>query len=195
MSARVGLLGGTFDPPHLGHLVVAEVARVALRLDEVRLVVAGDPWMKETTSPADVRVELVRAAVAGNPHLHVDDREVRREGPTFTADTLEQLTVEEPGTRWWFILGMDAANALPRWDRVADALDLATFVAVSRPGHDPALDGKFGERIERLEVPLIDVASSQLRDRVRRAEAVRYLIPDGVLALIDEYGLYADPHD
>ena len=168
---------------------------MALRLDEVRLVVAGDPWMKETTSPADIRVELVRAAVAGNPFLQVDDREVRRDGPTYTADTLEQLTAEEPGTRWWFILGMDAANALPRWDRVEAALDLATFVAVSRPGHDPVLDGDLGDRLACLEVPLIDVASSQLRTRVRRGEAVRYLIPDGVLALIDEYGLYADPHD
>jgi len=168
---------------------------VALQLDEVRLVVAGDPWMKETTSPADVRVGLVRAAVAGNPHLDVDDREVRRDGPTYTADTLEQLTVEEPGTGWWFILGMDAANALPRWDRMEAALDLATFVAVSRPGHDPALDGALAERLERLEVPLIDVSSSQLRGRVQRGEAVRYLIPDAVLALIDEHGLYADPHD
>lgn len=168
---------------------------MALRLDEVRLVVAGDPWMKATTSPADVRVELVRAAVSGNPFLHVDDREVRRDGPTFTADTLEQLAVEEPGTRWWFILGMDAANALPRWERVEAALDLATFVAVSRPGHDRALGDGLGDRVEQLEVPLIDVASSQLRERVRRGDAVRYLVPDGVLARIDEYGLYAEPDD
>lgn len=168
---------------------------MALRLDEVRLLVAGDPWMKETTSPAETRVELVRAAVEGNPHLRVDDREVRRDGPTYTADTLEQVTAEEPGTRWWFILGMDAANALPRWERVEAALDLATFVAVSRPGHDPDLAGAPGDQLERLAVPLIDVSSSGLRERVRRGEAVRYLVPDGVLALIDEYGLYAEPHE
>src|SRR5680860_591488 len=115
MSRRVGLLGGTFDPPHLGHLVVAECARVELGLDEVRLLVAGDPWMKQATLPPEARVAMARAAVADDPHLSVDDREARRHGPTYTADTLAELRAEEPDTELWFVLGEDAAAGLARW--------------------------------------------------------------------------------
>ncbi len=167
---------------------------MALELDEVRLLVAGDPWMKRTISPADVRVNLVRAAIAGNPHLRVDDREVRRQGPTYTADTLEELSAEEPGTGWWFILGMDAVNALHRWERVDSALKLATFVAASRPGYDAALTGDLAERVVRLPVPLIGVSSTDLRERFNDGRATRYLVPEAVETLVQERSLYADPH-
>lgn len=167
---------------------------MALDLDEVRLLVAGDPWMKTTMTPGKVRVQLARAAVGDDPYLRVDDREVRRDGPTFTADTLEELSVEEPGTAWWFILGVDAANSLPRWQRVDAALELATFVVVSRPGYDADLVADVAARVVPLEVPLIGVSSSDVRARVARGGSIRYLVPAGVVRSIDELALYVRTH-
>ena len=190
----MGLLGGTFDPPHLGHLVVAECARVDLQLDEVRLLVAGDPWMKERITPAPTRVRLAEAAVGQDPHLRVDDRAVGREGPTFTADTLEDLVDEEPGTRWWFLTGADAANALDRWERVDAAFALATFVVVPRPGHTPEVPAPYTSQVEWLTVPMVDVSSSELRERYRTGRATRYLVPDAVDALVRAERLYGGAH-
>ncbi len=110
---RVGLLGGTFDPIHVGHLVIGEWVRDRLGLEELRLLVAGDPWMKQQESPASHRVAMARAAVAANPAITVDDRETHRDGPTYTAETLAQLHDEEPDVDWTFLLGADAASHLP----------------------------------------------------------------------------------
>lgn len=194
MSRRVGLLGGTFDPPHLGHLVVAECLRVDLGLDEVRFLVAGQPWMKPGTTSADDRIALAQAAVADDVHLVVDDREVRREGPTYTADTLEELSGSEPDTEWWFMLGADAANALPRWERADAALELARFVVATRPGHELDLPEPYASRVELRSVPLVGVSSSELRERYRTGRATRYLVPDAVHQLIVERGLYEVAH-
>lgn len=187
---RIGLLGGTFDPPHVGHLVVAECARVELGLEEVRLLVAGDPWMKSTVSSAQQRVDLVRAAVAGEAHLTVDDREVRREGPTYTAETLEELRAEEPDVAWTFLLGADAAAALPDWERGADAMRLATFVVVTRPGHglDDAPDDV--RALRRLEVPELAISSTDLRRRYQQGGPTRFQVPPAVDDLARELGLY-----
>jgi nicotinate-nucleotide adenylyltransferase len=191
MSLRVGLLGGTFDPPHLGHLVVAECARVELDLDEVRLLVAGEPWMKGSApTPAADRFALVCAAVDQDPYLLVDDRELHREGPTYTADTLAQLHAGEPDTDWFFLLGEDAAAGLEAWERVDEAFALATFVVVTRPGHDaPTADELPGE-VVHLEVPQLEVSSTQLRHRYAQGLATRYLVPDAVDRCIRERGLY-----
>lgn len=194
MSRRVGLLGGTFDPPHLGHLVVAECARVELGLDEVRLLVAGDPWMKDRITPAPERVRLAEAAVRGDPYLTVDDREVVREGPTYTADTLEELCIEEPETGWWFLLGVDAANAIDRWERVDAAFALATFVVTTRPGYAAQLPEPYASQVQHLEVPRIDVSSSDLRERYRTGRATRYLVPDAVDAEVRSQGSYRSTH-
>lgn len=184
---RVGLLGGTFDPPHVGHLVVAECARVELGLDEVRFLVANDPWMKSTSAAPDHRLAMVRAAVVDDPHFVVDDRELRRGGPTYTADTLAQLATEEPGTRWVFLLGADAAAALDRWDRIGEAEQLAEFVCVARPGHQvPAREG-----LGRVDVPALDISSTDLRRRVADGRAVRHLTPLPVEAYIRQHALYA----
>ncbi len=190
MTRRVGLLGGTFDPPHLGHLVVAECARVELALDEVRLLVTGDPWMKSTTSAPDERVAMARAAVADDPHLGVDDREVRREGPTYTADTLGELRAEEPDVDWWFVLGEDAANGLSRWERVGEAFALARFVVVTRPGHAAPDASELPDDVVHLEVPHLEVSSTELRTRFREGKATRYLVPIAVDAHVRDRGLY-----
>lgn len=190
MSRRVGLLGGTFDPPHLGHLVVAECARVELALDEVRLLVAGDPWMKKTTLQPEDRVAMVRAAVADDAHLRVDDREVRRPGPTYTADTLAEIHAEEPDVALFFVLGEDAAADLADWKRVEEAFALATFVVVTRPG-SPAPDASvLPEAVVHLQIPQLDVSSTELRERFAQSRATRYLVPVSVDDFVRSHGLY-----
>ncbi|MBW3621068.1 MAG: nicotinate-nucleotide adenylyltransferase [Actinobacteria bacterium] len=187
---RVGLLGGTFDPPHIAHLVVAEWARVALELDEVRFLVAGDPWMKDSASDATHRVAMTELAVADHEAFRVDDRETRREGPTYTAETLEELHGEEPGASWFFLLGADAVEKLPAWHRAADAVALATFVAVGRSGYPPVLDHELLADVAHLDVPHLAVSSTGLRQAFREDGPVRYLVPASVERYIREHGLY-----
>ena len=190
---RIGLFGGTFDPPHHGHLVAAQAALEELELDEVRLLVAGDPWQKGDTSPADVRLALTRLAVADHDELVVDDRECRRDGPTYTVDTLLELRVEQPEDEFLFLLGTDAAARLSSWHKGPEAMALARFVVVTRPGHPvpPLPDG-----VDVLEVPPLDVSSTQLRELAARGRSLRYLIPEPVRRRIGEWGLYgpADGH-
>lgn len=191
MSLRVGLLGGTFDPPHLGHLVVAECARVELDLDEVRLLVAGEPWMKGAApTSATERFAMVCAAVDQDPYFLVDDRELHRDGPTYTADTLAELHTDEPDTEWYFLLGEDAAAGLTDWQRVEEAFALATFVVVTRPGHDAPAAGELPGEVVHLEVPQLEVSSTQLRERYAQGLATRYLVPDAVDRCIRDRGLY-----
>lgn len=191
MAHRVGILGGTFDPPHLGHLVVAECARVELELEEVRFVVAGEPWMKGSApTPAPVRAAMVHAAVEADRHLVVDEREVARPGPTYTSDTLAELHDEEPETDWWFILGEDAAAGLSRWSRIDDAMQLATFVVVTRPGVNAPVAGWLKQRLVHLQVPQLEVSSTQLRERFAAGLATRYLVPDAVDRYVRSHGLY-----
>jgi nicotinate-nucleotide adenylyltransferase len=195
MSRRVGLLGGTFDPPHLGHLVVAECARVELGLDEVRLLVAGDPWMKKATVAAEERVAMAHAAVADDPYLCVDDREVRRDGPTYTADTLAEIRAEEPETKLWFVLGEDAAAGLASWKRVDEAFAQATFVVVTRPDSPVPDSAILPDEVVHLEIPQLEVSSTELRERFARGRATRYLVPVGVDAYVRAHGLYGAAHD
>lgn len=190
MTTRIGLLGGTFDPPHLGHLVVAEVARVELRLDEFHLVVAGDPWMKNEISPAAERIRMVELAVAGDPHLHVNRSEVDRDGPTYTAETLEQMAAQRPDAELVFLVGADAAQKLGEWKKIERALELAQFVVVSRPGYDVALDRPLLSEVERLSVPHVGISSTDLRRRFAEHEAVRYQLPDEVEGFVRERRLY-----
>lgn len=194
VTRRVGLLGGTFDPVHLGHLVVAEHLRVGLQLDEVRLLVAGAPWMKDRVSPADVRVAMAQAAVEGVEGLVVDDRECRRNGPTFTADTLEALHEESPETEWFFCIGADAAAGLHHWQRYARVLELATVVVVDRPGVEGHPAAAVFDRLQHLAVPALDISSSDIRARVANGEATRFLVPLSVHRQIERSGLYRAAH-
>lgn len=189
---HVGLLGGTFDPPHLGHLVAAEAVRDVLGLDEVRFLVAGQPWMKDGPTHAEHRVAMVAAAVADDPHFTVDDREARRDGPTYTIDTLEHLRADEPGTTWTFVLGTDAAATLPAWHRADEVIALADWAVVSRPGSDwPAHD--LAAHLTRVDIPLVDISSTDLRARVRAGRSIRYLVPDPVASYVAVHRLYR-PH-
>lgn len=186
---RVGLLGGTFDPVHVGHLIVAEWVRDRLGLHELRFLVAGDPWMKDQESEARHRVAMARAAVAVNPAFGVDDRETRRDGPTYTAETLEQLHAEEPGVEWVFLLGADAAAHLPEWHHVDRALALARFVVVGRPGSQLPTHDLMGQ-VETLHAPMISLSSTEVRADVALGRSLHHRVPEPVIHHIRGNMLY-----
>lgn len=186
---RVGLLGGTFDPVHVGHLVIGEWVRDRLGLEGLRLLVAGDPWMKDQESAAHHRVAMARAAVATNPAITVDDRETHRDGPTYTADTLAQLHAEEPDVDWTFLLGADAAVHLPAWHDIDAAMDLATFVVVARPGSTVPTH-ELMDQVSVIAAPLVDISSTQLRADVAAGHSIRHRVPDPVIHHIRGNVLY-----
>ena len=196
-QSRVGVLGGTFDPPHLAHVVLAAAARRALHLDRVVLVPAGDPWRKadRAVSSAQTRLRLVEAAASALPWAEVSAIEVERRGPTYTLDTFEELAAAEPGASWWFLLGEDALADLPHWHEPERLVEQVRFGLAQRPGASPAsstldaLPGLAG-RVDLVPMPSLDVSASELRHRVGRGEPTTPLLPEPVRRLIDELGLY-----
>ncbi len=185
------MFGGTFDPPHVGHLVTAVNVRHALRLDVVLLVVAHLPWQKvgarEVSAAAD-RLAMVESAVAGVRGLQASDLELRRGGVSYSADTLGSLAAEEPDADLFLIVGADAAAGLPSWDRIDELRRLATIVVVDRPGSTAPLPP--GWDLERVEVPRLEVSSTDLRARVGDGRPLDYLLTPGVIDSIRERGLY-----
>lgn len=189
---RVGLFGGTFDPPHVGHLVTAVNVLHALELDRVILMVANVPWQKQGVrriTPAEDRVAMVEAAVRGVPGLVAGRTEIDRGGPSYTADTLATLAEEYPGAEFFTVVGDDAAAGLPTWERFRDVLDRSRIVVVDRPGTPVALP----EGIDwvRVEVPRLEVSSTDLRSRFVDGRPLDYLITPPVLEVIRERALYA----
>lgn len=188
---RIGVFGGTFDPPHIGHLVAALDARFALDLDVVLLVVANVPWQKvgsRSISAADDRLALVRAAVAGAEGLEASDVELRRGGDSYTADTLADLRREAPDAELFVILGRDAAAGFATWERYEEVAAAATLVVVDRPGPAAELDDRFAWI--RVDIPELELSSTELRDRVATGRTIRYLTPDAVASEIEGRGLY-----
>jgi nicotinate-nucleotide adenylyltransferase len=192
VGERLGVFGGTFDPPHVGHLVTAVNVRWDLRLDKVLLVVANDPWQKsgsrDVSKPHD-RLALCEAAVGDVPGLEVSDLEVRRGGVSYTADTLAELGQEGPDRELFLIVGSDAAAGIPTWERVDEVRQLATIVVVTRPGADMS-DPLPGWSWLRVETPRLDVSSTDLRARVAEGRPLDYLLTPPVIAAIEERGLY-----
>lgn len=189
---RVAILGGTFDPPHLAHLVLGEAAHRQLPIEEVRFVPAGDPWQKTdgVVLPAHARLDLVRAAVEGVRYFSVDDREVRRDGPSYTADTVGELRAE--GHEPWLVLGADAAAGIRSWFR-ADELEGVPVAIAERPGTDRTLveSAALGP-VTWLDMPRLDISSTELRAMAADGDSLRFLVPDGVWQRILAEGLYAD---
>jgi len=188
---RIGVFGGTFDPPHIGHLVAAVDAQRELELDVVLLVVANVPWQKVDSreiSPAEDRIALVRAAVEDTPFLQVSDIEIRRGGSSYTADTLAELRREEPDAELFVILGNDAAAGFATWERFEEVAELATLVVVDRPGTPTPVDPRFDW--VRVDIPELEISSTELRARVAAGRSIRYLTPTGVASAIAERGLY-----
>jgi nicotinate-nucleotide adenylyltransferase len=193
-GARLALLGGTFDPPHVGHVATAAIVRHALALDEVWLVVANRPWQKTGTravTPVADRLAMTEAAVAGLDGVSASRIEIDRGGDSYTADTLAELRAEQPGRHLFVVVGADAAAGLPTWERADEVRRGATTVLVDRPGVPiPGLPA--GWSFVRVEIPRIDVSSTDLRRRVGRGEPIDGLVPPAVRAAIDERGLYRD---
>lgn len=189
------MFGGTFDPPHVGHLVTAVNVRHDLGLDRVLLVVANRPWQKVGTrpiSPAADRLAMVRAAVGDVDGIEASAIEIERGGSSYTADTLAELAREHPGVELFVILGADAATGLPTWERVEEVRALASLVVVDRPGEPPPVIPT-GWSWTHVEVPRLEVSSTDLRDRVCDGRPLDYLLPRSVISCIRERQLYRGP--
>lgn len=188
---RVGLFGGTFDPPHVGHLVTAVNVRHALGLDVLVLMVANVPWQKvggREISPAEDRFAMVDAAVADVDGLVAGRDEIDRGGPSYTADTLAGLGRTFPGAALFTVVGDDAAAAITTWERYDEVAARSSLVVVDRPGTPVELPAGFDWI--RVEVPRLEVSSTDLRERVRDGRPLDYLVTDPVRAIIGERGLY-----
>jgi nicotinate-nucleotide adenylyltransferase len=187
---RVGVMGGTFDPIHHGHLVAASEVQQSFDLDEVVFVPTGQPWMKEGVSAAEHRYLMTVIATASNPRFTVSRVDIDREGPTYTIDTLRDLHAQRPDADLFFITGADAVAQIFEWRDVGEIWELAHFVAVSRPGHALNVRGVPSEGVSSLEVPALAISSTDCRKRVDRGHPVWYLVPDGVVQYISKHHLY-----
>ncbi len=185
---KLGILGGSFNPIHHGHLIVATRAAEALGLDRVLFIPTALSPLKGTQelAPARDRLAMVRAAVRGNPLLSASDAETRRGGTSYTIDTLKAIRERHPGGIY-LILGADAARLLPQWRSIDEVKRLATLVTVARPGHSP---GPKMPKHLTVEVPLLEISSSEIRARARRGLSIRYLVPDAVERYIRRKKLY-----
>lgn len=187
---RVGVMGGTFDPIHNGHLVAASEVAHSFGLDEVVFVPTGEPWQKSNVTPSEHRYLMTVIATASNPQFTVSRVDIDREGPTYTIDTLRDLKQERPDSEFFFITGADAIAQILSWRDHDELWDLAHFVAVSRPGHVLTTAGLPRNNVSQLEVPALAISSTSCRERVSHGEPVWYLVPDGVVQYIAKHHLY-----
>ena len=189
---RVGILGGTFDPVHLGHLLLAEAALEELHLERILFVPAGLSPFKTDAPPSaspSLRLEMLRAAVAGEPRFGIDDRELRRQGPSYTVDTVEGLLGDYPGVRFLYLIGTDHLPDLDRWHRIGELRNLVDFAVLDREG-TPSVETDFPVVRRR-----IDLSSTEIRGRLATGRSVRYMVPDAVLEILSRENPYrhADP--
>jgi len=194
---RVGVMGGTFDPIHHGHLVAASEAAAKLGLDEVVFVPTGRPALKEhlvVTEP-EHRYLMTVIATASNPRFTVSRVDIERPGQTYTIDTLRDLAAQRPDADLFFITGADAIAQMVRWKDVDSLWSMAHFVAVTRPGHVMPLTGIPEESVTRIEIPALTISSTDCRERARSGQPVWYLVPDGVVQYISKHGLYRGQDD
>lgn len=195
---RLGIFGGTFDPVHVGHLVAAVNARHSLGLDRVLLVVANEPWQKvgeRPVSPAADRLAMVQAAVLGHEGLEASTLEIDRGGASYTADTVEELGRSFPGGELFLIIGADVVSGLASWERMEAVRSAVTLVPVNRPGAETVAVGEEGPlagwRACPIEVPDLEISSTDLRDRARTGRPLDYLVPEPAIRVIRARSLYA----
>ena len=197
-SVRLGVMGGTFDPIHNGHLFIAEAARVQAALHRVLWLPNRQPAHREgkiAAAGSEMRASLVQMAIADHPDFQLSRLELDRAGPSYAIDTLAQLKREHTDSELYWILGADALGDLPTWHRADELMANCRFIAFNRPGFDlQTIKNQFShaqqQRITWLEVPGIDIASRQLRERVQKALPIRYLVPDSVREEIERQNLY-----
>jgi nicotinate-nucleotide adenylyltransferase len=198
---RLGIFGGTFDPIHLGHLILADQCREACALDQVWFVVAGTPPHKPARrTGVHHRLEMARIAVAGHPSFKVSEIETVRPGPHYSVETLATIRDQHPNDDLFFLIGADSLTDLPTWREPARIAELATIVVVNRPGIEEATTaslpdfGPTAHPLARVSIPPVGIASSEVRRRLSERRSVRYLVPRGVEAYIEAHGLYRQ-HD
>ena len=195
---RLGVMGGTFDPIHHGHLVAASEVRSWFDLDEVVFVPTGEPWQKgeRRVTHAEDRYLMTVIATASNPRFSVSRVDIDRAGPTYTVDTLRDIRADR-GDDWdlYFITGADALSKIVTWRDADDCFDLAHFVGCTRPGHELSLGTLPPDRVTLVEVPALSISSTDCRDRVAAGEPIWYLVPDGVVQYVSKRNLYLDPEN
>jgi len=187
---RIGVMGGTFDPIHHGHLVAASEVADALSLDEVIFVPTGEPWHKKAVSSSEDRYLMTVIATAANPRFTVSRVDIDRPGTTYTIDTLREVSSLRPDADLFFISGADAIAQILAWKQVNEIWGLAHFVAVTRPGHNLELPAAPEGTISTLEVPALAISSTDVRRRAQAGKPIWYLVPDGVVQYIAKYNLY-----
>ncbi|MEO8889386.1 MAG: nicotinate-nucleotide adenylyltransferase, partial [Jatrophihabitantaceae bacterium] len=191
MTQRVGIMGGTFDPIHHGHLVAASEVASLFELDEVVFVPTGEPYQKSDrqVSPAEHRYLMAVIATASNPRFWVSRVDIDREGPTYTVDTIRDIAGQRPGAELFFITGADALGQILSWKDSDQAIRMAHFVGVTRPGYELSAAHLPTDSVTLLDVPAMAISSSDCRDRVQAAHPVWYLVPDGVVQYINKHNL------
>jgi len=194
---RVGIMGGTFDPIHHGHLSAASEVSALFGLDEVIFVPTGDPWQKSdrVVSAAEDRYLMTVIATASNPRFRVSRVDIDRAGPTFTVDTIADIGALRPGAELFFITGADALGQILSWKDAEQAIKLARFIGVTRPGYVLSDAHLPSDAVTLVDVPALAISSSAVRDRVRAGQPVWYLVPDGVVQYIAKHGLYVADRD
>jgi nicotinate-nucleotide adenylyltransferase len=195
--ARVGILGGTFDPPHIGHLVLAEYATTALDLESVLFVPAADPPHKnQLRYGIDHRLPMLELAVAGNQQFVISRVDVDRPGPHYTVDMVRILQAQQPETEFYFLMGGDSLHHLPQWYHPLELIALCKLAVMARPGAEITSDLKanllpgLAERVVIIDSPMLGFSSTEVADRLEAGKSVRYLVPDSVLSYIKDHGLY-----
>ncbi len=197
-AQRIGIMGGTFDPIHIGHLIIAEEVRERFALEYVLFIPARIPPHKQRSAKEAIhRYNMVKLAIAGNPCFCISDIEMKRPGPSFTIDTLKELRCQYgSNAELYFIAGTDTIRDLPNWNHHEELLGLCEFIGATRPDGSDDIDdiiayfGDLGQRIHRLRVPKLEISSTELRKRLREGRNVRYLLPDAVLQYIKIHGVY-----
>lgn len=186
MKRKTGILGGTFDPPHIGHLLIANEVLHALQLDEIRFMPNRIPPHKQKKSDTapEQRLDMLELAIAGEDKFSVEPIELGREGPSYTYDTMESL--KSPDTEYYFIIGGDMVEYLPNWHRIEELVRLVKFVGVNRPSYSASSPYP----ILHVPVPAMDISSSDIRQRIAAGRTIKYLLPDSVIHYIKEHQLY-----
>lgn len=187
---RLGVMGGTFDPIHYGHLVAASQAASAFKLDKVLFVPTGEPWQKQTITDAEHRLAMTKLAIAGNSLFEISTVDVRRAGPTFTIDTLRDIHESNPEADVFFITGADSIAQIDSWKDSSQIWPLAHFVGVTRPGHSLEVPKSAAGEVSLLEIPALAISSTDIRARVESGKPIDYLLPNSVIDYIHANHIY-----
>lgn len=200
---KLGILGGTFNPIHLGHLIIAQAALEKFHLKQVIFIPTHQPYYKRTIelAPVQHRLKMVKLALADNPLFSVSDIEMRRKGPSYSIDTLQELkTLYPASTKFYFIIGTDTLPELPSWYEIKRLTRLCHFITVGRPGAIPLNTARLNHFLGRsmatefrryyLARPLVDISSSEIRDRIKSRQSIKYLVPEKVEKYLKRYRLY-----